>query len=204
LGPNLIGIARQRLPDVRFVVAAFEDVELAPETFDLVASATAFHWVDPRIAYRKAARLLRGDGRLALLSHRVVAGPLANEFEAVVKRCAPSFPLMPRFTAADLRTRVQEADRDDISSLLAAIEGNPTRAVSADRWFTRPQLHTVEWDEHLDADHILAALVATSVWVDIASPERDRLDAGLRELALRAGGSIPRRRVTTLLMSHRL
>jgi hypothetical protein len=62
----------------------------------------------------------------------------------------------------------------------------------------------VEWDESLDADHILAALVATSAWVDIASPERDRLDAGLRDLALRAGGSIPRRRVTTLLMSHRL
>ena len=34
--------------------------------FDLLVSATAFHWLDPAVAYRKAARSLRPGGAIAL------------------------------------------------------------------------------------------------------------------------------------------
>jgi ubiquinone/menaquinone biosynthesis C-methylase UbiE len=69
LGAAMIANARRRIsdPSVEFVVRAFEDL---PETrsFDLLASATAFHWIDPEIAFNKAARLLRPAGWLALLT----------------------------------------------------------------------------------------------------------------------------------------
>ncbi len=69
VGTAMITTARRRIPDasVEFEVGAFEDF---PETkqFDLLASATAFHWVDPEIAWSKAARLLRPNGWLALLT----------------------------------------------------------------------------------------------------------------------------------------
>ncbi len=35
--------------------------------FDLVVSATAFHWADPSVRYRKSARALRSEGSLALI-----------------------------------------------------------------------------------------------------------------------------------------
>jgi SAM-dependent methyltransferase len=44
---------------------AFEDVELAPASFDLVVSATAFHWLNQPVALRKAGQLLRSGGWLA-------------------------------------------------------------------------------------------------------------------------------------------
>ena len=47
-------------------MAAFEDVELAPSSFDLVAVATAFHWLDPERSLPKIASLLRPGGWLAL------------------------------------------------------------------------------------------------------------------------------------------
>lgn len=51
----------------RFQVCSFEDfAESGP--FDLIVSATAFHWVDPSIGLAKAARLLRPGGWLALLT----------------------------------------------------------------------------------------------------------------------------------------
>jgi hypothetical protein len=40
----------------------------ADASFDLVVSATAFHWVDPEVKYDKAARRLGRGGWLALLA----------------------------------------------------------------------------------------------------------------------------------------
>jgi ubiquinone/menaquinone biosynthesis C-methylase UbiE len=69
IGSALITEARHRTsdPTVRFEVSAFEDSsDRGP--FDLIVSATAFHWVDPDVGLAKAARLLRPGAWLALLS----------------------------------------------------------------------------------------------------------------------------------------
>ena len=67
-GPALAEVLRKRLPDeaLSVVVSSFEAVDLPEGTFDLVASATAFHWIDPDAGVVKASRLLRDDGWLAL------------------------------------------------------------------------------------------------------------------------------------------
>src|SRR5215207_6458975 len=69
IGPSMIAAARRRLGHltVGFDVVSFEDLEAADASFELVVSATAFHWVDPEVKYVKAARLLRPGGWLALL-----------------------------------------------------------------------------------------------------------------------------------------
>ena len=67
IGPSMIEVARRRLGDrVRFQVAAFEEFEARPRFFDLVACATAFHWLDPEIAWIKTARILKPSGWLAI------------------------------------------------------------------------------------------------------------------------------------------
>ena len=70
IGEAMIDVARRRLQDrkVEFCSTAFEDFESTDARFDLIVSATAFHWVDPRIGWAKCARLLRSGGWLALLS----------------------------------------------------------------------------------------------------------------------------------------
>ena len=59
LGENLATIARGKLadyPQEAWVLASpFEDWPLEEETFELVVSATTFHWVDPAVRYRKSA-----------------------------------------------------------------------------------------------------------------------------------------------------
>jgi ubiquinone/menaquinone biosynthesis C-methylase UbiE len=69
IGPSMIEAAGRRLgaAGVELVASSFEDFQAAPATFDLVVSATAFHWVDPSVAWAKAARLLRPGGWLAIL-----------------------------------------------------------------------------------------------------------------------------------------
>jgi SAM-dependent methyltransferase len=68
LGPNLARIAAEKLaayPRVSVVTANFETWESQGRQFDIVFAATAWHWIDPDIRYRKAAQTLRPSGFLA-------------------------------------------------------------------------------------------------------------------------------------------
>lgn len=69
IGASMISAAQRRLADsaVSLQVASFEDFAAADASFDLIVSATAFHWIDPEVRFRKPARLLRRGGWLALL-----------------------------------------------------------------------------------------------------------------------------------------
>ncbi|MBO0789006.1 MAG: class I SAM-dependent methyltransferase, partial [Actinobacteria bacterium] len=69
IGAAMVQAARRNLGDAaaRFEVCSFEDFA-GSEPFDLIVSATAFHWVDPGVGLPKAARLLRPGGWLALLT----------------------------------------------------------------------------------------------------------------------------------------
>jgi SAM-dependent methyltransferase len=69
IGPAMVQAARRNVTDVgvRFQACAFEDFA-GGGPFDLIVSATAFHWIDPTVGLAKAARLLRAGGWLALLT----------------------------------------------------------------------------------------------------------------------------------------
>ena len=70
IGPSMIAAAQRRLAGsaVSFQVVSFEDLAAAEASFNLIASGTAFHWVDPEVKFSKSARLLRPGGWLALLA----------------------------------------------------------------------------------------------------------------------------------------
>lgn len=89
LGSDLAEVARRRLErfrTVRIEVAAFEEWPLPPEPFDVVVSATAFHWIDPEVRVTKAADALRFGGTLATFRHEHVAGG-SEEFFVDVQDC---------------------------------------------------------------------------------------------------------------------
>ncbi|HEX5298437.1 MAG TPA: class I SAM-dependent methyltransferase [Streptosporangiaceae bacterium] len=69
IGPSMIAAARCRLAEaeVTFQVTSFEDLATPDQSFDLLISSAAFHWIDPKVAFGKSARLLRPGGWLALL-----------------------------------------------------------------------------------------------------------------------------------------
>ncbi len=86
LGPSMAAVARRnlaRFPAARVVTAAFEDWPLPPEPFDLVLSATAFHWLDPAVRVVKSADALRPGGALATIAtYHVAGGPLPSSMKS--------------------------------------------------------------------------------------------------------------------------
>ena len=68
--PELAAAARRNLaPGRRGHRGRFEEWQPRPdERFDLVYAATAWHWIDPAVRYRRAWQLLRPGGHLAFWS----------------------------------------------------------------------------------------------------------------------------------------
>jgi SAM-dependent methyltransferase len=69
IGVELLKIARKKFQGyhkVKFLNVSFEEWKPETATFDLLISATAFHWIDPEIGYSQAAKILRENGFIAL------------------------------------------------------------------------------------------------------------------------------------------
>jgi len=86
-GKNLITLARQNLADageVEFVNAQFEDASLPREQFQAVFSASAFHWIDPKVSWQKAADLLVPGGTLSLVQYFGLEEPRSKRDQEAV------------------------------------------------------------------------------------------------------------------------
>lgn len=99
-------------------MSSFEAFDLTEGSFDVVASATAWHWVDPSVGYDKAARVLRPTGIIALWWNAHVpetSDPSWVPIRKVYERTAPELAVLPRLApdrpdydpAAELRASGQ-------------------------------------------------------------------------------------------------
>ncbi len=87
-GAQMAAIARANLanfPNVTVHQTNFERFSHPPASYDLLLSATAFHWVDPKIRFRKAHELLKPRGALALFWHRPVQTEASRDFTGAVQ-----------------------------------------------------------------------------------------------------------------------
>ena len=113
LGAALAEFARENLapfPNARVIQADFDTVALTPAAYDLIVSATAFHWLDPATRFGKAQRLLKARGALALFWHRPVVTDISRAFVDAVQQ-------IYRDVAPELTRRYHRPPApDDVSS----------------------------------------------------------------------------------------
>jgi SAM-dependent methyltransferase len=77
-GAGMAALARQRLAafgSVEVESSTFEEWDDGGRRFDVLVAASAWHWVDPSIGWRRAHDLLHPGGWMALLGNVVVRGP---------------------------------------------------------------------------------------------------------------------------------
>jgi SAM-dependent methyltransferase len=185
----LVAEARRSLTDyanVELHVSRFEDWPLPPEPFDLVLSATAFHWIDPAVRYVKTASALRRGGALAVIDTYHVKGGTEAFFQDV-QSCYNSF--MP----ADSPPReLRDAD--------AIAPGTSPYEVSG--LFTAVESRRYVWQQTYTA-RVYADLLST--YSDhIALPDDTRtalLDCIASLITERYGGSIEKQYLTELIVA---
>jgi SAM-dependent methyltransferase len=187
LGESLASLARENLArhtNVIVEVGSFEDAELGSQAFDLVFSATAFHWVDPHVGYPKAARVLRPSGHLALVTNAHVAGgtqdQIADDVQDLHRRIAPEVGPWQFATVADVRARATTTD--DIAELWSRVDRSFVTPPRVAHLFERPKLSLFPWTADYDRDGYLAMLATQSIYVLMEPARRAELFAGMGDV----------------------
>lgn len=73
LGENLSSYTREKFKayeNLNVVHSSFEDYHCDDNNFDMLYSATAFHWIPDEIGYEKAYRIIKKGGTIALFWNR--------------------------------------------------------------------------------------------------------------------------------------
>jgi SAM-dependent methyltransferase len=126
-GENLIALARQHLEgagEVKFVNAQFEDAPLPREHFQAVFSASAFHWVDPEVSWRKTADVLVPGGTLALVQYCGLEEPRSKRDQeaalGAIRKVAPDVAAnWPVYRDLDATLAGMEQRRGNVSEVWA-------------------------------------------------------------------------------------
>jgi ubiquinone/menaquinone biosynthesis C-methylase UbiE len=192
-GARMVEVARRRVGDasnVSFHIGRFEDAELPAGGFAAVFSATAFHWVDASVGWEKVARVLQPGGTFALLTH-LGFSPIDEQLHAVWTDVRPeSLEWVPR----DRRTVFDgiESRLDNVSEVWAWVNQREAlaRGEAADQ-FTDVRTTTVASEEEETAEHLIAVMRTTSMYLGLDVHDRKRLEQGLTAVVQDAGGSFP-------------
>jgi SAM-dependent methyltransferase len=168
MGAQLAERARDNLAGlpVEIHVAPFEAWEGKPKAFDLVYAATAWHWVDPAIGYRKAHRLLRPGGHVAFWSagHAFPAGfdPFFAEIQEVYDAIGESHP-----------EEWPPPPPEQIPDEAAAIQ--------ATGLFEEIQVRRYVWEKHYTAEEYIALLNTFSGHIAMEAVKREHLYREIRQ-----------------------
>jgi len=207
-GTAMAALARANTAGRPFTVdvSRFDDWDRAGRTFDMLFSATAYHWVAPEVRWQLAAAALAPGGSLVLATNRTVAGGTFND----VYRA--SIPLHERYAgeltvgmSPDARTILDElhtAPRD-LGPMWQAVEDKSEASLAGDL-FEPPAIRSYEWDATYDAADAKALLSTYSPYLRIPPERREPLLDGIAELIrTEFGGTVARRYLAVLAVARK-
>jgi 2-polyprenyl-3-methyl-5-hydroxy-6-metoxy-1,4-benzoquinol methylase len=115
LGAAMIDRASRHVGSgAEFEVTTFEELVVSPHSFDLIVSATAFHWTDPEVRWSRAADLLRPGGWIALFATREqYDDPLGAALTAAWTARRPPDSTWPDVRVATMAEQIRESRRFD-------------------------------------------------------------------------------------------
>jgi SAM-dependent methyltransferase len=139
IDPEMAAVARGHGIDVE--VGSFEDWDDAGRRFDLITSAQAWHWVEPRAGAAKAARLLEPGGALALFwNFSDLDAPARAVVAAVYARLAPEVRTVG--TGNDPGSRLAELQDTGVFGSVETTTYPWRRSVTVDDWVGAVATHS--------------------------------------------------------------
>jgi SAM-dependent methyltransferase len=183
-GPSLIALARQNLEgagETEFVNARFEDALLPGGPFAAVFSASAFHWVDPEVSWRKAADALVPGGTLALVQYFGLEEPRSKLDQdavlAALGKVAPDIAAdWPAYRDLDATLAGVEQRRGNISAVWAWLGSNDIARDYARRLFGDVQVAVMPKLIEHTPDELNALVRTLSFHARLSPGQRQALD----------------------------
>ena len=210
-GKSLITLARQNLEGagaVEFVNAQFEDALLPREQFQAVFSASAFHWVDPKISWQKTADVLVPGGTLALVQYCGLEEPRSKRDQeavlAAMRKVVPDIAAnWPAYRDLDATLAGVEQRRDNVSEAWGWLGSYDLGQDYAGRLFGDVQVAvTPKLIEHTP-DELNAVVRTMSFYARISPDQRQALEREYEAIYERLGRPIRTGTVAALVTAQR-
>jgi len=210
-GKRLIALARHNLEGagaVEFVNAQFEDALLPREQFQAVFSASAFHWVDPQVSWRKAADVLVPGGMLALVQYFGLEEPRSKRDQeavlAAMRKVAPDIAAnWPIYRDLDATLAGMEQRRGNVSEVWAWLGSYDIGQDYAGRLFGDVQVAVMPKIIEHTPDELNALVRTMSFYTRLSPGQRHALEREYEAIYERFGRPIRASTVTALVTARR-
>jgi SAM-dependent methyltransferase len=219
-GGNLIRLAGQNLAgtgsgtgsgsgSVELVNARFEDAALPCGYFRAVFSASALHWVDPAVGWRKIAGALAPGGTLALLSYFGVDEPRSRDDQvamlAAIAKVAPEIAAgWPVYRDIDGTLAGVERRRGNVSEVWAWLGSYDMAQDDAARLFGDVQVALVPKLVEQTASELNATFRTMSYYARLSPSQREALAQECEAIYARLGRPVRASVVTALVTARRI
>jgi SAM-dependent methyltransferase len=210
-GDRLIGLAAENLRDagdVELVHARLEDAQLPRERYEAVFSASAIHWVDPDLSWRKIAGALAPGGTLALIQYFGLREQRSVDDQeallALLRRHAPVLAATwPAYRDLDCTIAGVQERRGNVADAWAWLGSYDIGRDYAADLFEDLQLATVPRLVEQTADELGALLATMSFWARLSPAQRDALANENHALYERLGRPIRASTLAVLVTARR-
>jgi len=210
-GPNLIALARQNLAGaaaVEFMNARFEDAACPRAYFRAVFSASALHWVDPKVSWLKIADVLAPGGTLALISYFGLAEQRSKHDQeavlAALSRVAPDIAAdWPAYRDLDATLAGVKQRRANVSAVWAWLGSYDVAQDYAGRLFSDVRVAVVPRLIEQTAAGLNAVMRTMSFYARLSPDRRQALEQETAAIYERLGRPIRASTVTTLVTARR-
>jgi len=210
-GKNLIALARQNLEgagEVEFVNARFEDASLPHEWFQAVFSASAFHWVDPKVGWQRVADVLVPGGMLALVQYFGLEEPRTKRDQeaalAALRNVAPDIAAdWPAYRDLDATLGGAEQRRDNVSEVWSWLGSYDIGQDYAGRLFGDVQVAVMPKIVEHTPDELNAIVRTMSFYARLSPGQRQALAREYEAIYERLGRPIRASAVAALVTARR-
>ena len=210
-GDQLIGVAEENLNDagdVEFVHARLEDMQLPRESYEAVFSASAIHWVDPDLSWRKIADALAPDGTLALIQYFGLKEQRSVDdqealLSALRRHAREIAATWPTYRDLDCTIAGVQERRRNVADAWGWLGSYDIGRDYAADLFEDLQLATVPTLIEHTADELNALLGTMSFWARLSPDQRDALANENQALHERLGRPIRASTIAALLTARR-
>jgi SAM-dependent methyltransferase len=190
LGQNLAALTAEHCrsyPQVEVQNVAFEDWPLRENTFDLVISAEAFHWIPTQIGYAKSAAALKDSGVIALFWHHSPGEdtPFRRAIQQVYAEKAPQ--LLTHLPGKAQSENLIQGTLVDFSA--SGVFGPVTV-----KWY--------DWQERCPRERYLKLISTYSPIRNLPEGERQDLLAAIGAVIERFGGIVESREMAVLYLAQ--
>jgi SAM-dependent methyltransferase len=192
LGESMAGFLARKFagePELKVINSAFEDVQMAAGSADVVVAATSWHWIDRQSRVGRAHHLLRPNGVLAVIDTVQVRDPADNGF------FERTFPIYQRFRPDEKRDAGNDAE---------TFEHAAFSELRASGYFTDVRTWRHRWNHRYDAVSYEALLRSYSDMARMEPNAREGLIRALVEVVkAEPGGVVTRPLVMTLVAGRK-